>query len=453
MGKRMLIGRAAELEYLKGYYEKEGSHLLILYGQKSIGKTAILREFTRGKPCHYHMARACSGQGSLEWMQRLEDGKAGLGLEKEVVVVEEFQHMARTGKEAVQALLALSGKWSGGAGVLLILVSSSIRWVENKMVSQLGEAVSAISDVYKVKELEFRYLQEYFSLYSVRQCMEVYALLGGVPGWWKHFDQRRSVKGNICQAILEGTGGLRHTVEYLAMEELRELAVYNTILAALAAGKRKLNDLHKETGFPRAKLSVYLGNLIQMDWVEKVYSFEPSGSVGKKANAEAKKGMYRICNSYIDFYYTYLYYGEEQLFRMSAERFYNTYILPDRDRHLQEAFVRACMQHIETCGRQGKLPVREDRIGSWFGKDGRHIDAVVQETGGATLLALCQGSRFGMTYEEYAGMLATAQKAGFHADYVWLYAELFDCRIVKEAEERETLVLVDIREMSGLLSQ
>lgn len=275
------------------------------------------------------------------------------------------------GREAVtSALFSLSVQRENNRDVLLILVSSGISWVENRMVSQLGEAARDISDVYKVKELEFKFLREYFPMYSFRQCMEVYAVLGGVPGWWEYFDGKCSVKENVCKAILGRTGGLYRAADSLMLEELREPAVYNTILAALAAGMEKLDDLYRHTGFPRAKLSVYLSSLMERNWVEKVFSLEPAETAGKKSSAgsRAKKGIYRICNSYVRFYYTYLFHGEGRLFRMSGERFYNTCILPDRDRYLQDSLRKICLQHIEECGRSGELPVRAERAGGWSGK-------------------------------------------------------------------------------------
>ena len=442
----MLTGRTAELDDLKEYYEREGNSLLILYGQKYIGKTAVLREFTRGKPCHYHMARACSESEHLFALGKLAEETAQDSEDKAVVIVEEFQRMVRMGDAVTEALFALRGVESP-KGALVIFTSSCIHWVENSMVARTGNAVRGISDVLKIKELEFEYLRQYFPAYSFRQCMEVYAMLGGVAGWWQYFDGRLSIKDNVCRNLLEKSGRLHDAPEYLMAEELREPAVYNTILAALAAGKEKLNDLYRHTGFSRAKLSVYLGNLIGMNLVEKVYSMEPGGEGGKApAKDGAKKGIYRISSSYIKFYYTYLYGGENRLFKMSPERYYNTYILPDRDRYVQDAFRKICMQHIERCGREGRLPLLPERMGSWFGKKGT-IDIVVQDTWGCTLLALCQAGRMGMSYEEYRSLLETAENVGFRTDYIWLYAELFDERIVWEAEKKESLTLIDIRNL------
>ena len=96
--------------------------------------------------------------------------------------------------------------------------------------------------------------------------------------------------------------------------------------------------------------------------------------------------------------------------------------------------------------KSGRLPVKAERIGSWFGKTG-NIDIVVQDGEGKTLLGLCRVSRMGMDYEAYRKLLETAGKAGFRTDYIWLYAELFDERIVRAAEESGNLTLISIREL------
>ncbi len=444
----MLIGRTEELEYLKGYYEKDGIHLLIFYGRRYVGKTAILREFIRGKPYCYHMARACSGEEQLSELEKLRERTGDSSGDKEVIIVEEFHRMVRTGGDVTEALFGLTDSAAGENGVLVIFTSSCIGWVENRMVSAAGKAARKISDVFKVRELDFRYMEEFFPAYSARQRMEVYGALGGVAGWWQLFSGRCSVKENVCRTVLDVGGMLHRMADALLGEELREPAVYNTILAALASGKEKLNDLYLATGYSRAKLSVYLGNLAEMNWVEKVYSLEAEENGGKGCGTKdgAKKGVYRICNHYVRFYYTYVYGGDDRLFRMSPERYYNTYILPDRDRYMEEPFREICRQHMEMCAGRGELPVKARRIGRWSGKKGS-IDIVVQGEDGRNLLALCRISRMGISYEEYGGLLETAAKAGFRADYVWLYGELFDERIVREAERQEKLTLIDIRKI------
>ena len=38
-----MTGRDGELRFLKQYYEREGSQILVVYGQRGVGKTALLR--------------------------------------------------------------------------------------------------------------------------------------------------------------------------------------------------------------------------------------------------------------------------------------------------------------------------------------------------------------------------------------------------------------------------
>lgn len=55
----MLLGRDAELRQLNQYYMREGSDIVVLYGQKGIGKTSLVREFTKDKNFFYYRAVSC----------------------------------------------------------------------------------------------------------------------------------------------------------------------------------------------------------------------------------------------------------------------------------------------------------------------------------------------------------------------------------------------------------
>ena len=66
----MVLGRAVELKYLNTYYDREGSQIMVVYGEKNIGKTALLSQFVQDKPFHYYRARSAS-----EREQRYQWGK------------------------------------------------------------------------------------------------------------------------------------------------------------------------------------------------------------------------------------------------------------------------------------------------------------------------------------------------------------------------------------------
>ena len=60
----MLLGRTSELKHLNTYYDQEGSQIMVVYGQRNIGKTALLSSFVEDKPYHYYRARSASCHGA-----------------------------------------------------------------------------------------------------------------------------------------------------------------------------------------------------------------------------------------------------------------------------------------------------------------------------------------------------------------------------------------------------
>ena len=94
---------------------------------------------------------------------------------------------------------------------------------------------------------------------------------------------------------------MHRAAEQLIAAELRELSVYETILYYIASGYDKLNELHLKTGYSRAKISVYMKNHGTFHIVEKETSFETGGW------ENTKKGVYRIKDNYVNFWFRFVY--------------------------------------------------------------------------------------------------------------------------------------------------
>lgn len=446
-----MTGRTAELKYLNDFYDKNGSQLLVLYGQKHIGKTLLLREFAGDKACSYYLAGNCSEREHLICFCREASGFTwngedgfGAALEripavsskrKRVIILDEFQNMVKVSQSFMRELVFFVQTRKPGEEVLVILTSSSVGWVENSMISRIGKAAHALSGLYKIKQLSFVHLKEYFPGFDDRQCVEAYAILGGVPGLWKYFDDSLSIKENICKNILDSSAFLHGEAERCTGEELRETGVYHTILAALSSGRRKLNELYLYTGFSRAKISVYLKHLMERELVEKVFSFESDG------RNNTKKGVYRISNHFVDFYFTFLHPGIGRLFSMSAEQYYEAYIAPGFKRYTEEYYKKVCRQYIGELSRTGVFPDSFEKIGEWAGKTG-DIDIIAQDENKKTLIGQCswEDSFFGV--DRYRRLLSCAEKAKVKPDRICLFSSgSFEERIMREAEHNKNLLL------------
>jgi len=445
----------SELQYLERYYEKSGSQLIILYGQKNTGLEELAEEFCKDRPHSFYCARPCAapeqlrmwGEELLEAGVKLPDqvtftdlfeGMYGPGGRKKVFVIWEFQHIVRQNPDFMEELVRFLHTAWNTRRLMVLLCSTSIGWVENSMVQKIGMAATSISGFLKVKEKNFSQLCSYFPKYSKIQQVELYGVLGGFPGLWQYFDKSLSVRDNLCANVLGRDCYLHEEALRFVTRELRETNVYHTILTALAGGKQKLNDLFLQTGFSRAKISVYLKNLMELELVEKVFSYDTAG------RENAQKGIYRIKNRLVHFYFRYVYPHMSRLFTMTPEAFYEKYVKPDFARFTASIFSRVCREYIAQLSDAGKLPFSCARMGEWVGKTG-DIDIVAQDGEGLTLIGLCSWGDVAMSYEDYEWLLFCARKAKLRPDYVYLFSSVgFDGRLMGEAKKREGVQLFDL---------
>ncbi len=445
----------SELQYLKNYCEKEGSQLVVFYGQKNMGMTAMLRKFCDDMQGVYYKVRACSErEQQFQWAKELRENGAELPdypaypelfmamiaqrSKKKVIVIDEFQNIVKISQTFMHELVSFAKNRWNNQDVMIVLASTSIGWVENSMVKKIGSAVYDISGLIKMREPGFFDVAAIHPDSSRRQQIETYAVLGGFPELWSHFEEGVDIRENICRHILRKGSFLREEAIHLVSDELRETNVYHTILCALALGRHKLNELYLHTGFSRAKISVYLKNLMELEIVEKVFSHDTAG------RENTQKGVYRIKNYFVKFYFRYLYSNLSRLEELDEYAFYDRYIAPSFEAFVSECFGRVCSEAVE---RMDSLPFPCEKMGEWIGKVG-NIDIVMQDAENHFLIGLCNWNRPKMLYEDYEWLLFCAGKAKIKPDCIYLFsASGFEEKLTLQEKERDDLKLFDIGQL------
>lgn len=449
----MIIGRNSEIKQLSTYYDRDKSQILVLYGEKYVGKTSLIKEFMVDKPGFYYCAfpaaereqkyrfglwLASLGVRTLKYPEFSEVfGALGKNhSQKKVIVFDEFQHIIKTCPTFMDELISFIHNSWNNQEYLVILSSSSIGFIENSMVSRIGEAAFELSGFIKLKQLTFSNLKEYFSLYTNEDCAYVWSILGGLPGLWNMFDPKLSLKENIIRKIISDNGPLHDVGTNLVTDELRETGVYNAILSALSEGKHKLNDLYDHTEFSRAKISVYIKNLMELELVNKVFSVDTEG------RDYAQKGIYSITNHFVDFTYTFLYRNLSLLNIYSPDEFYKTIIHPALKSYAQRYFPEICLEYMQRLNEKNKLHIKADSFGTWVGKPGT-IDIVCYNEEGNASLGVCNFDKPMFTYEDYEWLMFCADKAQLPTDEIYVFSSSrFDEKLTLEGKISSNLNLV-----------
>ena len=447
------------LKKLEDLYAESGNQLVVLYGPMDCEKEALIRAFVETKKHFYYRARKASAKEQLTMMGEEVARKFDVKIQREaydeyfnrvksgnptklVVVIDEFEHIVKKDPEFIESILKLKNRRLYPGPVLIILASSSIVWTEQDMPAALGEeAVSKIDARIKIPNMNFLEVVRAFPELSVSDTIKIYGVLGGVPGYLKYWKKRKTIKQNICDLILSEDGYFFKKAEELVASELRELSVYNTILMAIAKGENKLNDLHHYTGFSRPKISVYMKNLSQFDIIEKVVSFETGGW------ENAKKGVYRIKDTYVNFYYRFVYPHLSDLYMMDPEDFYDTYIENELDDYLNRYFINVCMEYLSLLNQIRRLPLVITKMGTWVGKTG-NIDIIAQSADRQNIVGICNWKEEELTLAMCKELFDSMLKAKITSKHVYLFsAKSFSDDVKELARIDKRFELIDMNEL------
>ncbi len=459
----MLLGRGKELEYLNQYYNDEGNQMIVLYGQKGLGVTTLCNHFAADKNAFsfyacpsgarqvaYLWAKTLRSQGIpiaaeypgfSEIFDAILKNRSNAGTGKTVLFIHQFHNLVKVDLSLMQALCALLKEEKYRNSIMVILASNAIGYVENSLISQIGSLAFQISAFVKLKPLRFIDLVCYFDSSDTQKCMNIFSIAGGNPGYWAYFDFQESFRENICRLFLLKESPFYQIGIECVSAHLRELNVYTTLLATLAEGREKLNDIYLHTSYSRPKISVYLKNLMSHAYVEKVFSYEAPG------DANTKKGIYRISDPMLQFWYRFVYPHMGEIGVLSPDDFYERYISPEIASHTGKYFCRICNEYLDILNEKESLPFVYTRCGEWIGKAGT-IDIVAQNSKRDTLLGFCNYADGGMTYEDYENYMKCAKQAYLKPMYCYLFSVTgFDARLEKLARENNTVQLVDMRQL------
>ena len=455
----MVIGRSSEIEYLKKIFNSNEGSLVTLYGRGGVGTSTVWHEFVKDKKYVYIKCPKASskqinfliaGDLSLKGFEFsdefpsfstiLDSLSDKYKLDKFVLVLDDFENCFKADDSYIDILFSYIKLNKKDNRFMCLLVSHDSRYVENIFVSKIGKNALSIDGFLKIQPVSFIDLVMFFNTEDTSKCMDFYALLGGNIAFYKYFDINKTLKENIIKTFLNSDSVFRRAGNDVVLEYLREVNVYGTILYCLANGHNKLNDIFQHTGFSRAKISVYLKNLMSLDTVEKVSSFDTPG------NENTMKGVYRISNPIVNFWYKFIYPHESYLELMSPEKFYDTFINDNIPDFLKDSLPLICKEYLNLLNKKHGLPIKVSKSGEWVGKAGT-IHYIGRDEHRNILAAYCALGNDPMNYSEFEWFDYCLKEAKVKADYIYLFSKSgFDEDLNEMLWDRE-VTYVDIRNL------
>ena len=466
----MIIKREKEYRQLREAYEAKENRLVILSGRSGVGKTTLVRQFAQEKGGYYYQAAECAAerqkqllnlcwdrlygneqsevlQSAISRIQQTVSRNTYLGIFSEMchrgegktlIVIEDFNRIAKNDPDFYGDLVKLLEQEEH---LMLLLTVSTLNWREEEAKVEPRSLVGKITDRVLLGEFGFLEIVKYFKGLPMVDVVQIYALLGGIPGYLKYWDPDQSVQDNIIRLFVREDGSLRNEAERYLRSELRELSLYNTVLCSMQDGVVRLNELHERTGFGRAKISVYMKNLKQLGVVDKCKT------VDLKCQDRERKGMYEMTDALVHFWSHFILTNQTSLSLLSPEKFYEQMVEPYLDAYTEVYFERMCVRYLGLMEEYKKDAPSKGREGAWYGEKGK-IPMVMEDKEGHILLMYAKWSTEPFTRKDLERKLRYVVSCDVKPDQYYIFARSgFDAELRQKAQRVRNMHLVDFSGM------
>ena len=160
------------------------------------------------------------------------------------------------------------------------------------------------------------------------------------------------------------SGYLYNEPAMLLQQELREPAMYNSIITAIAGGASRLNEIATKVNEDSPKVNKYLQTLVNLQVINRVYPF------GENPQS-SRRGIYRIADSCYEFWYRFVFPNIPEIESGSGDIIADTALTDNKLSSYigSPAFEAICLQYVRRMNAAKKLPITATSFGSWWGID------------------------------------------------------------------------------------
>ena len=402
----MFIGREKELKALNNLYNSGKFEFAVIYGRRRIGKTELIKQFIEQKKSIYFMGIESNSKLNLEnFSKSILEYSSGISAdtsfanfqvaleyvfqlaEKEriILAIDEYPYVARSSKSLASTLQLLIDKYKDHSKLMLILCGSSMSYMEDHVLAYKAPLYGRRTAQLKLLPFTFEETCNYLGEMSDEDKALMYGAVGGTPQYLLQIDDQRSVEYNIKNTYLNPTSFLYEEPTNLLKQEVREPAIYNAIITAIATGASRMADISAKVGEDTSVCTNYIKNLISLGIVQKETPY------GERAS---RKTIYSISDNMFRFWYRFVLENNSIIARGADDLAYKK-IAPFFADYMGKVFEDIATQYLWKLLLSGQSPVEFTSLGRWWGNDPRtrsqtEIDIMGEQDKNSALFAECK---------------------------------------------------------------
>jgi uncharacterized protein len=425
--------RDAERGVLRDLLASPRAELVIVYGRRGVGKSALLEQTLTEAGIQHVYYRATRRTLPLQLTALTEatrsaypsaflgqsfasvsvflDFPAHLARERQdaddpepvAVVLDELPYLA----DADPGLLTVLQHWWDAhkrrPNLKLFLAGSNLAFMERQVLDVSAPLYNQRTAAMRLEPMSYADAALFFPHYTAREKMEAYAILGGMPSYLEQFDPEKNIEENLLATALRRNTYLSEEPDWLLLEDLRRDVTYGSILRAVASGERRPSDIARAIGKESAQsVAPQLETLRDLGLVAREVP------ITEKRLARSRNSLYFLADHYLNFWYRYVDPHRSLVAQGLGRRVWERSIAPNLPEFVSlPAFEWACRQYLWRALIADRLPPELSfvDVGTWWEAGDREIDVVALNEQGQTVLAgSCKWTNEPMDVSDYAAL-------------------------------------------------
>ena len=465
----MFIGRERELAALNKLYASDRFEFAVIYGRRRVGKTALITRFINDKNAIYFMGVESNAKQNLEnFSKSIMSCQTGMNAEtsflsfqaaleyvftlsqKEriVLTIDEYPYVARSSKSLASTIQLLIDQYKDTSKLMLILCGSSMSYMEDHVLAYKAPLYGRRTAQMKILPFDFAETCRYFRNFTPEKKAYIYGIAGGTPQYLLQMNDRLSIEDNIKNTFLNPNSALFEEPENLLKQEVREPALYNAIITAIASGASRMSEISGKVGEDTSTCSIYTKNLISLGIVEKEMPY------GEKAS---RKAIYSIEDNMFRFWYRFVPENNSIIARGAADLAYKR-IEPYLSDYMGKIFEEICRQYLWRLLLAGQCPVNFSALGRWWGnnpieKRQTEIDMMAEQDKNTALFGECKWTNEKVDLAVLETLVKRSRLFPYQNIHYYLFAKTgFTKGCADRANEMGNVTLVSYRDIINEIS-
>ena len=281
---------------------------------------------------------------------------------------------------------------------------------------------------------------------SNEQQALVYGVTGGIP----HYINKLGVDTDIDDALKENLFNtscyLYEEPENLLKQELREPAIYNSVISAIAGGASRANEIATKVGIESPVCAKYLKVLLDLGIIKKETPM---------TEKPGKKTIYAIGDNFFRFWYRFVPQNASAISADRIERIYDSAIKKYFPDYMGKVFEQMCYEYLLRYAED--LPILLSNVGQWWGNDSAEkkeiqIDIVgVPTEGKEYIIGSCKYRNDPVGVDEYKLMKHYSDVFGHGDKYHYFFFSKSGFTLgMQELANKGEITLVTLADMYGI---